>query len=148
MQISSEGISNTLAQTPPPEWSLKAISFVGAGIYEEVLFRLCLLSLIYGFFRVLALPHRGAAMMAVVLSAAAFALAHYIEPKEGVGIVRSIIDGADMVVRTQELWFGFAFRALAGIYFGALFFLRGFGITVGCHAAYDIFVGVILVQAV
>lgn len=133
-------------QTIHPEWSQRAISFVGAGIYEEVLFRLCLLPLMYGFFRCLALPHKGAACVSVVLSSAAFALAHYIEPAEGIGIVQSILDGADTVARSQDLWFGFAFRALAGIYFGTLLFLRGFGVTVGCHAAYDIFVGVVLVQ--
>jgi membrane protease YdiL (CAAX protease family) len=35
-------------------------------------------------------------------------------------------------------WRSFAFRTLAGIYFGIIFIWRGFGITSGAHAAYDI----------
>jgi hypothetical protein len=30
------------------------------------------------------------------------------------------------------------FRTLAGVYFAVLFIFRGFGITVGAHAGYDI----------
>jgi membrane protease YdiL (CAAX protease family) len=34
-------------------------------------------------------------------------------------------------------WRTFAFRTVAGAYFGAIFVWRGFGITAGCHTAYD-----------
>jgi membrane protease YdiL (CAAX protease family) len=34
----------------------------------------------------------------------------------------------------------FAFRTAAGAYFGAVFIFRGFGITAGAHAAYDIYI--------
>jgi membrane protease YdiL (CAAX protease family) len=34
----------------------------------------------------------------------------------------------------------FAFRTLAGFYFGAVFAFRGFGITAGSHASYDVMV--------
>jgi membrane protease YdiL (CAAX protease family) len=34
----------------------------------------------------------------------------------------------------------FAFRTAAGAYFGAVFVFRGFGITAGTHAAYDIYI--------
>jgi hypothetical protein len=30
------------------------------------------------------------------------------------------------------------------VFFAAVFLMRGFGITVGCHAAYDLLVGVLL----
>jgi hypothetical protein len=33
---------------------------------------------------------------------------------------------------------------LAGLFFAGLFVLRGFGITVGTHAAYDLLVGLLL----
>jgi hypothetical protein len=33
---------------------------------------------------------------------------------------------------------------VAGLFFSALFVLRGFGITVGTHAAYDLLVGLLL----
>lgn len=104
----------------------RVISFVGAGIYEEVLFRLCLLPACFAAFRLLLLPARPAAMLAVLCTSLAFSLAHYIGP------------AAD-----QFLLFSFVFRALAGLFFAALFVLRGFGITAGCHAAYDVLVGVL-----
>jgi membrane protease YdiL (CAAX protease family) len=56
-----------------------------------------------------------------------FSLAHYVGP----------------TAETMVL-FTFTFRALAGVFFAALFVTRGFGITVGCHAAYDLLVGVLM----
>jgi hypothetical protein len=38
----------------------------------------------------------------------------------------------------------FLFRSLAGIYFGLIFLVRGFGITAGSHAAYDIWIVALL----
>jgi len=35
-------------------------------------------------------------------------------------------------------WTEFGFRTMAGIYFAVLFAIRGFGITAGTHAFYDI----------
>ena len=32
----------------------------------------------------------------------------------------------------------FAFRTMAGLYLGALFLLRGYGVTAGCHALYNV----------
>ena len=36
----------------------------------------------------------------------------------------------------------FLFRALAGLYFTALYLGRGFGVAVAAHAGYDVLVGV------
>jgi len=104
----------------------EAVGFLGAGIYEELLFRLILLSLvIWGFTRL------GAALgaslcAAVLLSSVLFAAAHYVgaygEPFH---------------------WFTFLFRFLAGVFFSILFVWRGFGIAAGTHAAYDILVGLL-----
>ena len=107
----------------------RGISFLGAGIYEEVLFRLLLIPACYGVWRLLLLPHKPALLMAVLLSSLLFAGAHY------VGV-------------TGETFtpFTFTFRVFAGIYFAALFALRGFGIAAGTHAAYDLLVGVLLVR--
>lgn len=107
----------------------RAVSFVGAGIYEEVMFRLFLLPAFYAGFRVGRLPAKRAAALSILASSLAFSLAHYIGP------------GADPLHL-----FTFTFRALAGVFFAVLFFTRGFGITVGCHAVYDLLVGVLLVQ--
>ncbi|MEX0703936.1 MAG: CPBP family intramembrane glutamic endopeptidase [Planctomycetales bacterium] len=105
----------------------RAISLVGAGIYEEVLFRLCLLPAAYGLFRLSRLSPRWSAALAVLASSLAFALAHHV--------------GGERL----EL-FAFTFRTLAGLFFAALFVLRGFGVTVGCHAAYDLVVGVLMAR--
>jgi hypothetical protein len=37
----------------------------------------------------------------------------------------------------------FGFRAVAGVYFAVLFAIRGFGITAGTHAFYDIIATII-----
>jgi hypothetical protein len=37
------------------------------------------------------------------------------------------------------LWSTCLFRFAAGLFLGALFCLRGFGVTAFCHAAYDIY---------
>jgi membrane protease YdiL (CAAX protease family) len=104
-----------------------AILFVGAGIYEEVLFRLCLLPLCYGLFRTGGISHGFAAALAIIATSLAFSLAHYVGPAgEPFGL------------------YTFAFRAIAGLFFAALFVVRGFGITVGAHAGYDLIVGLLL----
>lgn len=103
------------------------ISFLGAGIYEEVLFRLCLLPLCYCFFVAARLSSNWAAALAIISTSLAFSIAHYVGPSSDPFTI-----------------FGFTFRALAGAFFAVLFWLRGFGITVGCHAAYDVLVGVLL----
>ena len=104
----------------------RALTFVGAGIYEEVLFRLLLLPACYTTFRVLQAGPRASAGLAVLATSLMFALAHYIGPA-----------GDSLVPYT------FCFRAVAGVYFAVLFLYRGFGITVGAHAAYDLIVGVL-----
>jgi hypothetical protein len=38
------------------------------------------------------------------------------------------------------IWQTFAFRTAAGLYFGVIFVFRGFGITAGSHAAYDVLI--------
>ena len=123
-----------LQQNPEPsafsrEHAERAVSFVGAGIYEETMFRLFLLPLCYGLFRLGQLPPRRAAILGILASSLAFSLAHYIGP------------GADKL----QL-FTFTFRVMAGAFFAILFVTRGFGVTVGCHALYDVLVGVLLVQ--
>jgi len=105
----------------------RCVSFIGAGVYEEVLFRLCLIPICYLVLRAVLLPRNWAIAGAVVATSVIFASAHYIGP------------AAD-----QFTWFSFTFRALAGLFFAVLFALRGFGITVGCHAAYDVLVGLLL----
>lgn len=95
---------------------------IGAGIYEELVFRLIIISLLTLLLidvgRVKQVP--GVAL-AVILSSLAFAAHHY--PPIG----------ADNWSTSE-----FAFRAAAGAYLAAVFVVRGFGLAVGCHVCYDV----------
>jgi membrane protease YdiL (CAAX protease family) len=115
------------AAIAPARMAPLAVMYVGAGIYEEVLFRLCLLPACYCVFRASGLANRWATGLAIVATSLAFALAHYVGP-------------AGESFRLFTFWF----RTMAGLFFAALFVLRGFGITVGAHAAYDLIVGLVL----
>ena len=105
----------------------RAVSFIGAGVYEEVMFRLLLVPAAFMVFRMFEFPPKWAAAMAAVCTSFLFAMAHHVGPSaEALNL------------------FAFSFRAAAGLFFASVFLLRGFGITVGCHAAYDLLVGVLL----
>lgn len=105
----------------------QVLTFIGAGIYEEVLFRLGLFGGIALLLRVVGLPGVAAVPMAALAAAVAFAAAHHIGPY-----------GEPM--RADY----FVFRTVAGLFFTGLFVFRGFGIAVGAHAGYDILVGVVV----
>ena len=100
------------------------LMYLGAGIYEETLFRLLLLPLIYGLALAVGLAKRPAAAVAVVGSAVVFAAAHHLGPQGQPWAAAPLV-----------------FRSLAGALFAVVFVTRGFGITVGAHAAYDILIG-------
>jgi hypothetical protein len=102
--------------------------YCGAGIYEELVFRLFLLGLLIAAFRLIFPKQRTAASAAaVVLGALLFSAFHYLGP------ARDSFSAGSFVQRT-----------LAGLYFSILFVTRGFGVTAASHAIYDIIVGVIL----
>ena len=104
----------------------RLVTAVGAGIYEEFLFRLWLICLsLLVFVDLLKLRREAVASVAVVLGGALFSLYHF--------------SGEQMAWEVFP-WGLFVFRAMAGWYLGALFCLRGFGITVGAHALFNVFV--------
>jgi len=107
------------------------VGFLGAGVYEELLFRLVLLSLVAWTVRRLGATDRPSVVVAVLLTSLAFAAAHYVGPY-----------GEPLDWHSFEFWFSFVFRSLAGVFFSVLFVYRGFGIAAGSHAGYDILVGV------
>jgi hypothetical protein len=106
----------------------QVLTFVGAGIYEEVLFRLGLFVGLIVIFRAVLIPKGVAVVLAAIAGAILFSAAHHIGPY-----------GEPMNP------YVFLFRALAGLYFTVLFIARGFGVAVGAHAGYDVLVGVNLV---
>lgn len=111
-----------LTQAVPRTLTEGILSSVGAGLYEEFLFRLVLLG---GFYlvlrRVLRCPSGLAFALAMVTSAAAFASYHHVGPF-----------GEPWVLQT------FLFRFAAGLLLGAVFALRGLGVVVYLHAIYDV----------
>lgn len=96
---------------------------LGAGLYEELLFRVVLVTVVAALARrVLGAGPRAAAAIAVLGSALLFSAAHYIGPY-----------GDPLALGS------FTFRFVAGLFFSALYVLRGFGITAWTHALYDVF---------
>lgn len=97
---------------------------LGAGIYEELLFRVLLTGGLLWLFRA---GLRGrpavAAGSAVVLSALIFSAFHYVGALGDAFTVPS-----------------FVFRAIAGVAFSALYVARGLGVTAWTHALYDLLV--------
>jgi membrane protease YdiL (CAAX protease family) len=97
---------------------------IGAGIYEELVFRLVLIALLVMVGGdLLKLSPRLTMGMAVTLSALAFS-AHHHPPL-----------GSEPFALHK-----FIFRTLAGVYLGLLFTFRGYGPAAGTHAAYNVLV--------
>jgi hypothetical protein len=95
---------------------------LGAGIYEELIFRVLSIYISYQSIKFLfRLGKFSANFYAVILSAILFSLFHFI--------------GAESF--NQE---AFAVRFIAGIFLASLYVQRGFGITAITHSFYDIFV--------
>jgi hypothetical protein len=116
----------TLAVSSAPEPALRqVITFLGAGIYEEALFRLGLFALLAGLLRLVGTPGLLAGLLAAVASAALFSAAHHVGP-----------------YGQPYSHYVFLFRTLAGLYFALLYQARGFGIAVGAHACYNVMVSV------
>ncbi|MEZ6057271.1 MAG: CPBP family intramembrane glutamic endopeptidase [Planctomycetaceae bacterium] len=125
----------------------RAISFIGAGVYEEVLFRLAAIPACFYLLRAILVPRSLAVATSVVGTSLLFALAHYLGGTVDGFAPSQIVNTAWHIADTPALWYSFAFRLLAGLCFSMLFVLRGFGITVGSHALYDLLVGVVMQSA-
>jgi hypothetical protein len=104
--------------------STKLMISLGAGFYEELLFRVVVVGALAALgTRVLMWTPRVAGVVACVLGALLFSAFHYVGPY-----------GDHLQLSS------FVFRFLAGLTFSALYLLRGFGVTAWTHALYDIFV--------
>ncbi len=99
---------------------------IGAGVYEELFFRLLLLGgVLWLLERHTDVEWRWAALAALVVSSTAFSAVHYI----------GSVSDRDVFSPT-----GFAFRYLAGVLLGLIYLQRGLGIAVYTHALYDVLV--------
>lgn len=106
----------------------RATIAVGAGIYEELLFRLIGVALLHLIAKDILRSREGVArVVAVVGTAAAFAVYHDVAKAGGA------VD-----------WGALLFFFTAGVYFGTIYVARGLGIVVAAHATYDLIALVIL----
>lgn len=108
-----------------PDRAARVLTYLGAGIYEEALFRLGLFGGLLLMLRLVLLPRIIALPLAAGAAACAFAAAHHVGPY-----------GEPMNA------YVFLFRVIAGLFFTVLYVGRGFGVAVAAHAGYDILVGV------
>ena len=104
-------------------WATRLMLSLGAGLYEELFFRVLLVTGLAAAARaILGFGRRGAGIVAAVVGAFIFSAFHYIGAY-----------GDPLELQS------FVFRMLAGLAFSALFLVRGFGITAWTHAMYDAF---------
>ncbi|MFH0938961.1 MAG: CPBP family intramembrane glutamic endopeptidase [Planctomycetota bacterium] len=99
------------------------VLYCGAGVYEELVFRVMLLGLLLLVFtRLFHMEHAYGAVWAVIVGALIFAAFHHI--------------GGEAFTLGRFLQ-----RSFAGLYFAAIYLNRSFGIAVASHAFYDILIG-------
>ena len=113
----------SIGQLEQMSWPVVFMISLGAGLYEELVFRVLLVSgLLFLARTVFGWGKVAATTFAVVTGALVFSGFHYI------GQYGDPIEAPS-----------FIFRTVAGLAFSALFVLRGFGITAWTHALYDVF---------
>jgi hypothetical protein len=105
----------------PPSTLARLTLSLGAGLYEELLFRVVLVALIANGFRLLGAGRGTAGVIATILGALLFSAFHH-------------IGSLGEPFRLDA----FVFRTIAGVAFSALYLTRGFGITAWTHALYDV----------
>ena len=112
----------TAGQTQNAGLALQIMVALGAGVYEELVFRLYLITgLTLLLVHLLRVPKRISLWLVIGSAAAIFALCH----------VQPI--GAEPFA-----WPSFLMRLAAGVYRSLIFIARGLGVATGCHAAYNL----------
>jgi len=97
---------------------------IGAGIWEEFLFRFGLIGISLSFFtKFVGYSGIFVALIAILFSAVSFSLFHYLGPFGDIFTYKS-----------------FHLRTLAGLFLGSIYIFRGLGITVYTHIFYDIII--------
>ena len=119
--VAGGGMGGPLANT---SMATKVMLSLGAGLYEELVFRVVLVSVIaFIATRVFRWRPFIGGLTAVVLSALIFSAFHYIGPYGD-------------VLRLDS----FVFRFIGGLAFSIVYVLRGFGIVAWTHTLYDLLV--------
>jgi hypothetical protein len=123
--IRHEG-ARTAADASGMRLAAEIVFNAGAGVYEELVFRVFLVLLLVLFFtKVVHLERVRGGLAAALAAAVIFSLVHF-----------GSHAGADPW-GGPHFWTLFVFRAAAGLFFSLLFCFRGFGVAVATHALYD-----------
>lgn len=99
---------------------------LGAGVYEELLFRVILVTLLYAGLRLVKVDDRLRYVIAAFVGALIFSAVHYTGSLGDVFTLSS-----------------FTFRFLMGLALNAIFLVRGFGVAAMTHALYDVYVTIL-----
>ncbi len=114
-------------QAESPLYQLTKLQLIalslGAGLYEELFFRVILVGLLLFIFKKIFDSHITAYMIAVIIAALIFSTVHYIGEFGDVFTLNS-----------------FLFRFLFGLVLNVVYVKRGFGIAAWTHAIYDLLV--------
>ena len=114
--------ANTAPAVPVLNMREQIVLALGAGIYEELVFRLYLIGgLLHLLKNGLRLPKKISNSVAIALSALLFAGCHF-----------SPIGGEPFA------WQHFLMLVLAGAYLALIFLRRGLGVVTGCHVAFNL----------
>lgn len=96
---------------------------LGAGVYEELIFRVFLVTLLYAALQLISLNDRTRYIIAAVIGGLIFSAVHY---------TGSLGD--------TFAFSSFTFRFLMGLALNGIFLVRGFGVAAMTHALYDVYV--------
>lgn len=96
---------------------------LGAGLYEELFFRVILISLLFLLFKQFTNSKNSAYLISAIMAALLFSSVHYIGEFGDLFTIES-----------------FLFRFIFGLALNAIYVLRGFGVAAWTHAIYDILV--------
>jgi hypothetical protein len=100
----------------------RAITFLGVGVYEEVVFRLIGFALLVRILRIAFVPNLAAVPTAILLSAVAFSMAHHVVQSDTFAVPL------------------FLTRVLIGVCLGIVYYWRGLGVAITAHIVYDVVV--------
>jgi len=132
-------------------WQARATIAVGAGIYEELLFRLVLIAAVDTVLKAFVQSSQTRVVICVAVTSLCFAAYHdaafTYDPATGQGffsVIDTMLQQGPGAALARVKWGNALFYTAAGVYFACIYLYRGFGVVVGTHAAYDLAVLVLL----
>lgn len=110
-------------ETSPPGTMMMLVLSIGAGLYEELIFRVVLVGSLFWVLQNWMGKKRAAYILSAIIGALIFSGVHYIG---------SLGDAFTLS--------SFTFRFLFGLALNGIFLVRGFGVAAWTHALYDVLV--------